>query len=129
MERFVTCLSCIDGRVQLPVIDWIKQNMNVQYIDIITKPGMVKWLSGYRKINEEILTQLHISMHKHNSKYIYVIAHHDCAGNLVSDEEQKEQILVAVDNIRKMFPSVTVKGLWVNEQWQVSMINKDLIYF
>jgi hypothetical protein len=39
-REFVTCLNCIDGRVQLPAIHWIKANYEVKYIDMINTPGM-----------------------------------------------------------------------------------------
>ncbi|MEN6292607.1 MAG: carbonic anhydrase [Methanobacterium sp.] len=42
---FATCLNCIDGRVQLPVINWIMKNYNVKYVDMITKAGMDGFLA------------------------------------------------------------------------------------
>jgi hypothetical protein len=30
----------MDSRVQLPVIQWIKENYNVNFVDLITEPGM-----------------------------------------------------------------------------------------
>jgi len=38
--KFATCLNCMDGRVQLPVIHWIKENYGVDYVDMITEAGM-----------------------------------------------------------------------------------------
>jgi Putative carbonic anhydrase len=37
---FATCLNCIDGRVQIPVIEWITRNKGFKYVDMITKPGI-----------------------------------------------------------------------------------------
>ena len=39
-SEFVTCLNCIDGRVQLPIINWITTNYDVKYVDMITAPGI-----------------------------------------------------------------------------------------
>ena len=39
-KKFITCLNCVDGRVQLPVIQWIKENYNIDYVDMITEAGM-----------------------------------------------------------------------------------------
>lgn len=38
--KYVTCLNCIDGRAQLPVIQWITLNYQVDYVDMVTEPGM-----------------------------------------------------------------------------------------
>ena len=44
-KSFGTVLNCIDGRTQIPVINWIKENFNVEYVDLITEPGMDKIVS------------------------------------------------------------------------------------
>jgi len=45
MGKRAICLNCIDGRVQLPVIEWIKQNYGVDHVDMITEPGMDGFLA------------------------------------------------------------------------------------
>ncbi len=44
-KRFGTVLNCIDGRVQIPVTNWLKENFDVDYVDLITEPGIDKVLS------------------------------------------------------------------------------------
>lgn len=44
-KSFGTVLNCIDGRVQIPVINWMKENFDLDYVDLITEPGMDKVLS------------------------------------------------------------------------------------
>jgi hypothetical protein len=41
-QSFATSLSCIDGRVQLPMINWIKEKYSVDFVDTITAPGIDK---------------------------------------------------------------------------------------
>ena len=36
---FGTAINCIDGRVQLPVINWMKATHHVDWVDVITEPG------------------------------------------------------------------------------------------
>jgi hypothetical protein len=36
----------MDGRVQLPVIEWMKRNYALDYIDMITEPGSDKIMSN-----------------------------------------------------------------------------------
>ncbi|MBI4243854.1 MAG: hypothetical protein HY606_07170 [Planctomycetes bacterium] len=32
-KKFVTCLNCMDGRTQLPVIQWIEKNYRADYVE------------------------------------------------------------------------------------------------
>ena len=41
-KSFATSVSCIDGRVQLPMISWIKDRYSVDFVDTITAPGIDK---------------------------------------------------------------------------------------
>ena len=47
MERsiFATSLCCIDGRIQIGIHDFLRQNYGVYYIDTITEPGVNKILA------------------------------------------------------------------------------------
>jgi hypothetical protein len=37
--RFAAAINCMDGRAQLPVIEWLKRECGVDYVDTITEPG------------------------------------------------------------------------------------------
>ena len=39
METRATCLNCMDGRVQLPVLTWIKAEYPVDFVDVIMEAG------------------------------------------------------------------------------------------
>ena len=64
-NKFATCLNCIDGRVQIPVIQWIKENYNVEYVDMITEPGIDGVLTSEGINIEGILQKINISIDKH----------------------------------------------------------------
>jgi len=36
---FCTAVNCMDGRVQLPVINYLKERFSANYVDMITEPG------------------------------------------------------------------------------------------
>ena len=36
---FATSIHCMDGRIQEPIIQYIKTKYDVQYVDVITEPG------------------------------------------------------------------------------------------
>lgn len=44
-QRFATAINCIDGRAQVPALDWIKLHCNVHFVDLITEPGADKVLT------------------------------------------------------------------------------------
>lgn len=122
--KFATVINCMDGRVQLPVIEWIKKNYFVEYVDVITEPGPVRILSENSdklKINS-IKERLEISIKKHGSNLVAIVAHHDCAGNPVEKSVQLDQLKSSVEFVKSMCSKVQVIGLWVNENWSVDKV-------
>ena len=81
-------INSMDGRVQIPVIEWLKGRYSVEYVDMITEPGPNKILSENRdsRIVESIKKRVEISIVKHNSKLIAVMGHYGCAGNPVKKD-------------------------------------------
>lgn len=128
-NRFGTALNCIDGRTQLPVIEWLKNNYFLEYVDLITEPGMDRFLSqGEASQVESLKSKVEVSLKAHGSELIAVVGHPDCAGNPVPEEEHRKQIRRAVEVIRSWGYPVQVLGLWVNEQWGVEVVEVSLLY-
>jgi len=114
----------MDGRVQLPVIHWIKENCGVDYVDMITDAGMDGVLAGEDcKDMDNLLKKIEISLKKHNSNIVFVVGHHDCGGNPVDDETHKKQIRIAVEKVKSWKHSIHIIGLWVSNEWTVEKIN------
>ena len=108
--KFATCLNCMDGRVQIPVIHWITQNYAVDYVDVITEAGMDKVLTDENYLNmDSILKKINISLKKHNSNNIFIVGHHDCGGNPVDDDTHKKQIHISVENIKRLIAGTESK--------------------
>lgn len=120
-NKFATCLNCMDGRTQLPVINWIKDSYPVEYVDMITEPGIVGLLSA-EKYDTGFLKKLNISTNQHGSRHVFVVGHHDCAGNPVSEELHKKQVLISVAVLKRLLPSLEVIGLWVDEKFEVNKL-------
>ena len=114
----------MDGRVQLPVIKYVQRYFDARYVDSITEPGPVRILAGRQNSAEaeSIWQRVDISLEKHKSLGVAVVAHHDCAGNPLPKEEQLKQLEKAVSVVREKYSAVQVVGLWVDEQWQVQKI-------
>ena len=91
-KKFVTCINCMDGRAQKPVIDYMQKRFGVEYVDMITEPGPNKILSDNNDATliESLKKRVAISVEKHGSEIIAIVGHFDCAGNPVDERSQKE---------------------------------------
>lgn len=116
---FATAINCIDGRTQIPVNNYVRDKYKVDYVDTITEPGPVKFLAEKKDkmMLESIKQRVNISTTKHGSKYIAIVAHHDCAGNPVENEKQLKQLQESIKTIRPWAPKAKIIGLWVDEKW------------
>jgi hypothetical protein len=111
----------MDGRIQIPIINWLKEKHGADFVDTITEPGVDKVFSNANKI-QEIKSKATISVNAHGSKLILISGHHDCAGNPVSKNEHIAQIKNAVSVIQSWDMPVKVIGAWVNEDWELEIL-------
>ena len=118
---FCTVVNCMDGRVQLPVINYLRELFRVEYVDSITEPGPVRILAEEKPacLFDSIINRIKLSIERHGSRSIAVVGHYDCAGNPLPRVEQEAQIKRAVRCLVKEFPNVEVVGIWVDEKWEV----------
>lgn len=119
--KFATSISCMDGRIQIPLANWIKENHSVDYVDAITEPGVDKKVAENSDL-ESIKTKVAISINAHKSRLVVVSGHYDCAGNPVSNEEHYAQIKKSVDVISSWNLGINVIGAWIDEDWKVNPI-------
>ena len=122
-NKFATAITCIDGRVQQPIADWMKLNANVHYVDLITEPGPDKLLSsGPAHLIDEVVRKVSFSLHHHASTVVALAGHHDCAANAADKEEHVEQILEGVRVLLSYGLNARVLGLWLNEWHSVELV-------
>ena len=113
--EFATALSCIDGRIQRPVNDFLLAELGVTYLDTVTRAGMVKYLtSSYDPATTAIVVDLDSSIRAHSPKDLALVAHRDCKGNPVDDETQLRQLDDGVAHFRRRYPDLGVVGVWVD---------------
>jgi hypothetical protein len=119
----------MDGRVQLPVIDYLKKRFKVDYVDVVTEPGPNRILAKQSNaiLVKSIFDRLGISVHHHGSTGIAVVGHYDCYGNLADKAAQSKDTQVAIEHIRQRYKDVPVIGLGVDENWQVAEIIGDVL--
>ncbi|KAL0233720.1 hypothetical protein PCE1_002227 [Barthelona sp. PCE] len=118
---YSTCINCMDGRTQGNCEMFIRHRDNVDFVDIVTEAGPVKIMAEQKPENlvERIKERVNLSIDKHGSRNIYIIAHHGCAGNPVAEDIQKRELRTAVNNAHRMFSDVKITGLWVCSNWWV----------
>lgn len=136
---FATAVGCMDGRVQDPVAAFAKDKWGVDYVDAITEAGLVKHFAEPHEegphthphtqhILETIkMKVIDVSVQKHNSRGIVVHGHTECAGNPVSDEQQRADILAATSVIREMEPGVEVVPVFLTPSepmWKVEVLSE-----
>lgn len=124
MKKFAAVINCMDGRVQIPVIKYIKKKYEVEYIDMITEPGPNKIIAENKecKTIDSIKERVKISIDNHGSDLIAIVGHYDCAGNPAEEEKQIEDIKLAVKNAESWNLGTKIIGLYVNEEWKVKKI-------
>ena len=122
MSKFATCLNCMDGRAQLPLINWIKERYSVDYVDMITEAGMDGYLANCDLLPSELKRKINISIEKHGSGQIFIVGHHDCGGHPVDKDTHNEHIIIAVDKIKLFKPDCSVIGIWLNDSWEIEII-------
>lgn len=121
---FCTSIHCMDGRIQEPTIDYLKQTYGTTYVDTITEPGPCKILSENKNktLVDSILNRVNVSVKQHGSKLIAISGHYDCAGNPCGERDQKEQIKKSVEFLKIQYPELDIIGLWIDGEWTVEKI-------
>jgi carbonic anhydrase len=124
MDDFATAITCIDGRVQQPVSDWVRLHMNVRYVDLITEPGPDKVVAEAQPILSDMIRKVKFSLRHHNSNVVVLSGHHDCAANHASKEEHIEHILEGLEVLRGYELQARLVGVWLNEWNSVDLIHE-----
>lgn len=124
-RTFATAINCMDGRTQLPVIDYLRRRFLVDYVDSITEPGPDGILSNTieKFYIDSIRRRVEISVYKHGSKLIAIVGHHDCAGNPVEERVHFEHIKKSVETVQSWGYDCDVFGLWVDVNGEVHEVS------
>ncbi|MCP4310054.1 MAG: hypothetical protein GY790_02225 [Bacteroidetes bacterium] len=117
-----TVINCIDGRIQYPVMDFLRNTYDMDFFDSATEAGPLKILSERTdkcrlfSLKEQIKASLEIN----GSRFIALVGHHDCKGNPEERDVQEKQIDDALEYLRKAYgEEIVYVGLYVNEKWEV----------
>jgi hypothetical protein len=117
----------MDGRVQDAVKNYIKENYNVDYVDMVTEPGPNKILADNTDLAviKNIKKRVEVSTHHHGSKVVAIVGHFGCAGNPTEKEEQIKHLKKAEEAVKLFNLPADEAGLpaeiillWVDGDWQ-----------
>ena len=120
--KFGTLINCSDGRVQYPVMDYLKKSYDIEFFDAANEAGplltLTKKTDKCRLIS--LKEQIRTSLDEHNSKFIALVGHHDCTDNPGDRAFQENQMDEALDYLQRGFgKDITYVGLYLNENWEV----------
>ncbi len=123
--KFCTAINCMDGRVQLPVIQFLQKHFDAEYVDMITAAGPNRILADgiHTTIDQALLDRLRISAEAHGSVGLAIVGHHDCAGNPTPEATQTAHTKEAIAFIQTLYPDMPIIGLWVDENWTVNQLD------
>jgi len=119
--RFALAITCIDGRVQRPVVDYIRRKYGVDYVDLITEPGPEWALTDTTRggIQAAIHRNARFSVEGHDAELIAVTAHDDCLGNDADPGTRLAQLRAAQQVVTGWDLGVDIIGLWVHMDGKV----------
>ena len=124
---FGTLITCIDGRVQRPTILWMRERYDLDYVDVVSEPGPDKLMAeGSPNEVAPVFYKAGFSIKAHASRIVALCGHYDCAGNPATVEKHHEQIRNGVRVLREQSLGADVVGLWLNERWEVEVIEPPL---
>jgi len=120
-KTFACAINCMDGRVQDAVKNYMQENYNVDYVDMITEPGPNKILADAaslahhkNQIIDNIRKRVEVSVEHHGSKVIAIVGHFGCAGNPTEKQEQIEHLRQAQKTVESFRFDAEIVLLWVN---------------
>ena len=124
---FCTAINCMDGRVQIPIVQYMMKRFRANYVDMVTEAGPNFILA--RRDNENLVASIFrrvdISLERHGSAGIAIVGHHDCAGNPSPEDDQIAHLERAVQRIRQRYSDAEVIALWIDEKWKVRELRPD----
>ncbi|MBC8481830.1 MAG: hypothetical protein H8D47_04110, partial [Planctomycetes bacterium] len=72
MGSFCTAVNCMDGRVQLPVMNYMVASFGTGYVDSVTESGPVRYLAECQDSQQakSILERVDLSVDVHGSRTV-----------------------------------------------------------
>ncbi|MDP3966668.1 MAG: hypothetical protein Q8Q02_00175 [Nocardioides sp.] len=113
-------LNCIDGRTQDPLVEWIRRELDVTHVDVVTEPGVDGVLArGEDTTVQALLNKVCVSRVAHGAVALVIAGHHDCAANPGDSAWHLSDVARAAHNLGRALPELPVRAVYVDETWTV----------
>lgn len=120
-ERFAVLLNCIDGRTQQPLLDWVRRELGVSHVDVVTEPGVDAVLArGDDNAVQALLDKVCVSRLAHGAVALVVAGHHDCAANPGDAAAHAADLARAMTLLRQALPELPARAVYVDSAWTVT---------
>jgi hypothetical protein len=120
-ERFAVLLNCIDGRTQQPLLEWVRRELDVSHVDVVTEPGVDGVLArGDDTTVQALLDKVCVSRLAHGAVALVLAGHHDCAANPGEATSHLQDLSRAVEVVGKALPELPVQAVYVDSTWSVT---------
>ncbi len=113
---FATALCCIDGRIQGPLADFVRTRFGVDYVDTVTRPGLVG------RLDSGVEADVAISIRAHRSLGIVVSGHASCAGYSGEESAQREACRAAAARLGELWGEMEIVPVWVALNGSVELL-------
>ena len=131
MPTFATAINCIDGRAQIPIIEYLKTRHEADYVDMINAPGINGLIAHDRDAAriEAIRNDLRISLGRPGRSFVAVCAHDDCLGNPVDEAQHKDDVRTALARLKEWHPRVEMISVeYSSPEFKQDIENSDRAY-
>lgn len=119
-----TVVNCMDGMIQLPVIEFVKNVWNVGWVDVITEAAPDKIL--FENSDNETILRIHrniqISLEGQKAKHLAIVSHSHCDSHKASDNKKVEMLHCIVGNLKRIYPNADVMGIWIDKEEKICQI-------
>lgn len=123
-DSFCTAVTCMDGRIQDSVAAFLRERFGARWVDTVTEAGPVGALAeGNPQTVKSVQFRVGISVEKHASSGIAVVAHEGCAAVPGGQAEQTPLALASAERLRKAFPGMGVVTLWAGLDGSIAVLD------
>lgn len=121
---FALAINCVDGRVQRPLLQWVRDSLSLEELDCLTVPGPDAALCEAGAEYDRARKLATFLAEKREHACALVAGHWDCLGNPVGQARHREQIVRAAGELHGWGIAPRTLGLWIDEGWEVSVVTE-----
>ncbi len=124
-RRFAVAITCIDGRIQDALQRQLREEYDVDHLDVVTLPGVDLALARDEQARGFASRSVDVSVAAHGSEVVILAGHTDCAGNPVDDDTHAAMVREGAKWLCDRYPGLTVAGVLVDTEAQTMDIVAD----